>query len=233
MGGLAGYTVLMQELMNICSAFGLSGAAGLNAYIPLLTVAIMQNRHVISLAKPYDVMGEWWVIAILAVLLAVELVVDKVPGADHVNDVIHTAIRPAAGALIFASQMGHVSWVHPAVWVVVGLLMSGGVHAGKAVSRPIVNVGTAGIGAPVVSAIENVVSATLSIVAIVAPIVGVILLVLFGWMLVGMFRKFFGGWRRERRVCRVPAVPVEAAGETGAVTGGRSAAAAGRWGGGV
>jgi hypothetical protein len=223
----------MQELMNICSAFGLSGAAGLNAYIPLLTVAIMQNRHVISLAKPYDVMGEWWVIAILALLLAVELVVDKVPGADHMNDLIHTAIRPAAGALIFASQMGHVQWVHPAVWVVVGLLMSGGVHAGKAVSRPIVNVGTAGIGAPVVSAIENVVSATLSIVAIVAPVVAVILLVLFGWMLVGLFRKFFGGWRKERRVCGVPVVLVEAAGETGAETAGHSAAAAGRWGGGV
>ena len=226
------YTVLMQTLWDICSAFGLSSAPGLNAYIPLLTVAIMQNRHVIALAKPYDMMGEWWVIAILAVLLVIELIVDKVPGVDHVNDLIHTAIRPAAGALIFASQMGHVQWVHPGVWIVLGLLMSGGVHAGKSVSRPIVNLSTAGIGAPVVSAIENVVSATLSIMAIVAPILAVILMVLLGWMLVMLFRRFFGGWRKEKRGYRVRAVPVQAAGES--ADGGMSETAKERgWGGGV
>jgi len=45
-GGLGRYTVLMQELMNICSALRLSGAAGLNAYIPLLTIASAEPpRH--------------------------------------------------------------------------------------------------------------------------------------------------------------------------------------------
>jgi hypothetical protein len=199
----------MDALLNICSAFGLSGAAGLNAYIPLLTIAIMQNRHVINLAKPYDVMGEWWVIAILVVLLVVEIVADKIPGVDHVNDIIHTAVRPTAGALIFASQMGHVTWVHPGVWVVIGILMSGSVHTGKAVSRPVVNMGTAGIGAPVVSVIEDLVSTTLSIVAILAPIVGVLLLFLFGWILYKLFRKFFGGWSKEKRVYQVRAYPVQ------------------------
>jgi len=86
----------MEALLNICSAFGLSGAAGLNAYIPLLTISLMQKCGVLHLAKPYDIMGQWWVIILLAVLLAVELLADKFPGVDHVNDIIHTAIRPTA-----------------------------------------------------------------------------------------------------------------------------------------
>ncbi|HEY4330391.1 MAG TPA: DUF4126 domain-containing protein [Phycisphaerae bacterium] len=199
----------LQIFSSICSAFGLSGAAGLNAYIPLLTIAIMQRSHVIQLAKPYDIMGEWWVIGILAVLLVIEIVVDKVPGADHVNDIIQTAIRPSAGALIFASQMGHVSWVHPGVWLVIGIIMSGGVHVGKAVSRPVINVGTAGLGAPVASVVEDLISSTLSVVAIFVPVLAVILMIIFGWLLVKLFRKFFGGWRKDKRVYQVRAVPVK------------------------
>jgi hypothetical protein len=219
----------MQPIFDLFSAFGLSGAAGLNAYIPLLTIAIMQRCHVLHLVKPYDVMGEWWVITILVVLLAVELFVDKVPGLDHVNDIIHTAIRPTAGALIFAAQMGHVTWVHPSVWIVVGLLMSGGVHATKAMARPVVNVSTAGIGAPIVSTVENVVSATLSVIAIVAPIVAIILLILFAWLLITLFRKFFGGWRRDERPRSVPPIAVAAT----SVEGAPPARDHAHWGGGV
>lgn len=200
---------LFTTISSICAAFGLSGAAGLNAYIPLLTIALMQNRGVLHLVKPYDVMGEWWVIALLAVLLVVEIIADKIPGVDHINDVISTAIRPTAGALIFAAQMGQVEWVHPAVWIVLGLLMSGGVHTGKAVSRPIINLGTAGIGGPIVSVLEDLVSVTLSIVAILLPILAVVLLVVFGWILFKLFRKFFGGWSKKSRVYRVRAVPVD------------------------
>jgi hypothetical protein len=189
----------MDALLNICGAFGLSGAAGLNAYIPLLTISIMQRTGVVALAKPYDIMGQWWVIILLAVLLAVELVADKIPGVDHVNDIIHSAIRPTAGALIFAAQMGHVTSVHPGVWLTVGLLLSGGVHVGKTLARPIVNVSTAGIGAPVVSAIENFVSITLSILSILAPVVAAVLLVVFAWLLIALFRRFFGGWRRKNQ----------------------------------
>lgn len=192
---------------SICSALGLSGAAGLNAYIPLLTVSIMQNRHIISLAKPYDVMGEWWVIAILVVLLIVEIVVDKVPGADHVNDVIQTAVRPTAGALLFASQSGTITFMPPWLLALIGIAMSGGVHTGKALARPVVNVGTAGIGAPVVSIVEDLVSTVLSIVAIILPILAAILLGVFGWMMWKLFSRFFG---REERARKTIAVAVEA-----------------------
>ena len=203
----------MESLAHLCSAFGLSGAAGLNAYIPLLTVAIMQNRGAIHLAPPYDVMGQWWCIGLLIVLLIVEIVVDKVPGADHINDIIQTGIRPTAGAILFASQAGSISWVHPSVWIVIGLIMSGGVHTTKALARPVVNVGTVGTGAPIASLVEDLVSTVLSITAVLVPIFAVILLVIFGWILWRIFRWFFRGGKPVRaahRTVSVRAVPVPA-----------------------
>jgi hypothetical protein len=152
-------------------------------------------------------MGEWWFIAILVVLLIIELVADKIPGADHVNDIVHTVVRPAAGAVIFAAEAGTIDWIHPGIWATIGLVMSGGVHGAKALARPVVNLSSAGVGAPIVSTIENLVSTVLAIVAILLPILAVILMAVFGWMLYRLFRRFFGS--AETRANR--SFPVETA----------------------
>jgi Domain of unknown function (DUF4126) len=202
----------VMELFEICRALGLSGAAGLNAYIPLLVLGVMQNRGIVHLNPPYDVLGTWWCIGILVVLLAVEMVVDKVPGADHINDIMQTVIRPAAGAILFLASVGGISGVHPAVWVILGLLLSGGVHGVKALTRPVMNVASVGLAAPIVSLVEDLVSVVLSIVAILVPVMAVILLVVFGWILWKLFARFVStrktGEESKQRPIAVPAVPM-------------------------
>src|ERR1035437_5538048 len=141
----------MLPFLNLSSAFGLSSAAGLNAYIPLLLVSIMAKFGAFHLAPPYDVMGSWWCIILLAILCIIELIVDKIPGADHINDIIQTFLRPTAGAILFASQAGLIKDVHPGVWLAIGLVTSGGVHTVKSLARPIINFATVGIGAPIIS----------------------------------------------------------------------------------
>ena len=66
-----------MALTNIVSAFGLAGAAGLNAYIPLLIVAILGRAEVVKLNAPFDILTSWWAIGALVILLIVEVVVDK------------------------------------------------------------------------------------------------------------------------------------------------------------
>src|SRR5271170_5891227 len=192
----------MEPLLNSSSAFGLSGAAGLNAYIPLLLVSLLARLGIIHLSPPYDVMGQWWCVELFAVLCVIELVVDKVPGADHVNDIVQTFVRPTAGAILFASQAGAIHGVHPGVWVVVGLVLSGGVHAAKMVVRPAVNVTTAGIGAPVISLLEDLMSTVVSLLALLAPIFCLLAMVVFGWIGWKAYRRF------RTRPVRVVAVPV-------------------------
>jgi hypothetical protein len=172
----------MEALLGIFSAFGLSASAGLNAYIPLLVVALMARfTTYIKLNPPYDVLSNWWIIGLLIVLTMIEFLVDKFPTINHINDfVIQTFVRPAAGAIVFAASTNVVSDIHPVLALALGLLMAGSVHAVKSVAiRPAVSVATAGVGNVPVSVAEDVTSTTLSVLSIVVPIAVISIVVLF------------------------------------------------------
>jgi hypothetical protein len=173
---------MMDALLGIFSAFGLSASAGLNAYIPLLVVALMARfTTLIKLNPPYDVLTSWWIIGLLIVLTTIEFVVDKIPAVHHVNDiVIQTFIRPIAGAIVFAASTNVISNLHPVLALALGLLMAGSVHAAKtAVIRPAVGVATGGIGNVPVSMAEDATSTTLSILSITFPVLVFILVIVF------------------------------------------------------
>jgi hypothetical protein len=170
----------MDALTNVFSAFGLSSAAGLNAYLPLLIVALTARfTNLIQLNEPWDVLTSWWAIGALVVLLLIEMTVDKIPAADTLNDVINTLIRPVAGAILFAANSGVVGELHPALALICGLVVAGGVHAVKATARPAVTATTCGTGNWLVSIAEDVVSFVTSVLAILVPIALVFLIVLF------------------------------------------------------
>ena len=128
----------------------------------------------LELKQPFDILGEWWMIAIIAVLLVVEIVADKIPLVDHINDIIQTFIRPAAGGIVAVASAGSASNVSPWLLVLTGVILAGGVHAVKATMRPVVNVTTAGVGAPVVSAAEDAGAVAISAAAIFAPVLVII-----------------------------------------------------------
>lgn len=170
----------MDAFTSVFSAFGLASAAGLNAYLPLLVVALTARfTDLIQLNEPWNVLTSWWVIGVLAVLLLIEMTVDKVPAVDTVNDVINTAIRPIAGAILFAASSGAVGEVHPVLAIICGLLVAGGVHAVKATARPAVTATTGGLGNWLVSLSEDIVSFITAVLAILVPVLLIFLLLLF------------------------------------------------------
>ncbi len=194
--------------MDILTGLGLSIPAGLNAYIPLLAVALAERFGWLSLREPFDVLGTWWMIAIIAVLLVIEIVADKIPAVDHVNDMFQSVIRPAAGAIVAVAGSGSASEVNPWVMVVMGVLLAGGMHAAKATARPVINAGTAGVGAAMVSTAEDAGAVAMSAIAIAIPI-----LVIF--ILAGLLYVLWRMWRRRRRMRR-EAAEKEAAEREGA-----------------
>lgn len=187
------------------TGMGLSAAAGLNAYIPFLIVALVARfTDVITLPATYAWIESWWAIGIGAVLLLSEVVLDKIPAVDSVNDAVQTFIRPAMGGLVFAAtaaaaELDSSAWMtaHPWVGIVLGVVVSGLVHTGKVAARPVVNMGTAGFGAPVVSTAEDGASVGLSLAALFAPLLCLVALILLAWVLVaGSLRV--RRWRRRR-----------------------------------
>ncbi len=165
---------MIQAFGSIGAAFGLASSAGLNAYIPLLMVALAArfplNSPLLKLSEPYHVMGSWWAIGILTVLLLIEITVDKIPAVDTINDGIQTFIRPTAGAILFAANANVITDIHPALALAAGLILAGGVHAAKGVTRPVVTAVTAGTGNWFVSLVEDVVAFFISLLSILLPL---------------------------------------------------------------
>ena len=136
------------------TGMGLSAAAGLNAYIPFLIVALIARfTDLITLPTSFAWIESWWAIGIGSILLIAELVLDKIPAIDTVNDTIQTFIRPSMGGLIFtatqsAESLDSSQWMkdNPWVGIVLGILVSGLVHTGKMAARPVINAGTVGAG---------------------------------------------------------------------------------------
>jgi hypothetical protein len=186
----------MEALGGVLSAFGLSASAGLNAYVPLLIVALIARfTNWIELGETWNALTSWWVIGVLIVLGVIEFFADKVPAVNHINDIIQTFIRPTAGAVLFAASTDVVTNIHPVVALIAGLLISGSVHAVKSAAlRPVVTATTGGAGNVPVSIAEDVVATVISILAVVIPVIIAALIVLITAWLIWLL------WRRANRM---------------------------------
>lgn len=177
-------------MTGLLAAFGLAAATGLNAYLPLLIVgALARYTDLIALKSPWSALTHPVVLVVLVVLLIIEITVDKIPAVDTINDVIQTFIRPAAGAILFAASSNVISDMSPVLAMVCGLLVAGGVHAAKATVRPAVTATTAGLGNPVVSAVEDTVSGVTTLVAIIIPALILVIFIVILYLFVRWRRK--------------------------------------------
>lgn len=182
----------MELLTGIFTAFGLSASAGLNAYIPLLIVGLVARyTNLLNLSQPWDTLSNPWIILMLCGLVIVEMLADKIPAVNHINDVIQTFIRPTAGAIAFAASANVVTDVSPVLALAAGLLVAGTVHVAKAGAlRPAVTATTGGAGNVPVSIAEDIISTVLSIVAIVLPIIiGTLIIVLAAFIIYWLYRR--------------------------------------------
>ena len=181
----------MEILGGLLSAFGLSGAAGLNAWLPLLLVGLLERFGVLQLAQPYDLLSNTPALIVVALLGVLDFVGDKVPGLDHALHLLGGVLNALSGALLFASQHGLVGHLPPALALALGFVVAGGVQATRTALRPVATATTGGLVNPLVSAAEDGTSLVLSGLAVFAPLLAVLLLIALlvgGWRLLGRVR---------------------------------------------
>ncbi len=194
-------------VLEALTGTGLAASAGLNAYIPLVLLGTLARwTDLVDLPTGWQWLSNGWVLVILAILLTVEVVADKVPVVDHVNDVVQTVVRPTAGGLAFGAgstsetvtvtDPGAFFSSHQWVPIAAGVLIALAVHGVKAAARPVVNTATAGVGAPVASTVEDAGSILVSVAAILFPLLVIVALAVLAWFAVWIAR------RRSRRRAR-------------------------------
>jgi hypothetical protein len=164
-----------SSIAAVFAAVGLSAAAGLNAWLPLLMGAVLERLDVVELGDPFGTLSSNAGIAILAALLLADFVGDKVPGLDHLLHLGGAVIAPVSGALLFIGQTGIDTHIPAVVAALLGAATAGTLHAGRASLRPASTASTAGLGNPVLSLGEDVAALTLTILAFAVPILAVLL----------------------------------------------------------
>jgi hypothetical protein len=162
------------DLASISAAFGLSAAAGLNAWLPLFGAALAQRLDWVELAQPFDDLSGTGALIVLGALTIADFVGDKVPAVDHVLHAVGTVIAPVSGAVLFTGQTGGETDLPTIAAILLGGGTAEAIHSGRAAIRPVSTVTTAGIGNPVLSALEDLGSLGLMLAAFIVPVLAVL-----------------------------------------------------------
>jgi hypothetical protein len=186
----------MDAITSLLSALGLSTAAGLNAYIPLLVVGLLSRyTELINLGKPFDALENPLVLLVIAVLALLDFIGDKIPAVDHTLHAVGLIVAPIAGAIVAMAASSDTGSVSPLLAAICGVILAGTTQTARASARPLATATTAGVANPVISFFEDVVSAALSFLAILVPVFAFLLVILFAILMVLLFRRVF--WRRR------------------------------------
>lgn len=178
-------------LQSIALGISLAACAGLRAWLPFFAVGLSVRLGVLPLGDSFRFLGSNVALAVFAVATVIEVLADKIPVVDHALDALSTFLKPAAGMVLAASVMWTVDdpIVALALGVMVGAPASLVPHAAKATLRGVLSPITAGLAAPILSVLEDVIAFGLVALAILAPFVVAAGFVLFALVTGKFLRK--------------------------------------------
>lgn len=186
----------MDMLMAVCAGVGLAAACGFRVFVPLLVMGIAARVGGIEPSEGLEWVGSWPAIGMFAAATVAEIGAYYIPWVDNLLDTVASPGAVVAGTVAAAAAMPDV---HPAVKWGAAFVAGGGpagvVQLGTVVTRGISGATTGGVGNPVVSTAEWVLSLVLAIVAVLVPILAAIVVL---WILVKAIKQIVR-WRRGSR----------------------------------
>ena len=189
----------LDTLFSLCLGLGLAAACGFRVFVPLLVTSLAAQTGHLTLAGGFDWIGTRPALIAFAVATLLEVVAYYVPFVDNLLDYAAAPAAVVAGTLITASV---VTDADPLLRWSLAAIAGGGaaavVHGTTMLARKISSVATMGVGNHVVSTGEAVSSVALSGVAVIAPVVGVIVVATLGLALLVLLVK--QPWRQRSAV---------------------------------
>ena len=169
----------MEWLSTLSLALGSAWTSGINLYATISVLGLLQKFGGVKLPGGLEALDNWWIIGIAGGLYIVEFAADKIPYVDSVWDVIHTFIRVPAGAVVAYAA---TSQLDPTVTISAALLGGGlalASHGTKAAARVTANLSPEPISNWTLSIVEDIIAFVGTLLAVFAPILVAVILVLF------------------------------------------------------
>jgi len=192
----------MDWFSTLSLALGTAWTSGINLYATVTVLGLLQKFGATSLPGGLDILDNWWIIGVAGFLYLIEFFADKIPYVDSVWDVIHTFIRVPAGAIVAYAATNEMD----ASVGVIATLLGGGLafssHGTKAALRAGANLSPEPVSNWVLSIVEDIIAFAGATLAVFAPVlIAIVLLVFvvfFFWFAPKVYRavrKLFDGIR--------------------------------------
>jgi hypothetical protein len=193
----------LDLLMSVALGVGLAAAVGLRVFMPLLVLSIAAYTGRLELSESFQWLGTMPALIMLSVAALAEVGAYYLPGVDNLLDTIATPAALVAGTVAAAAVMADL----PPIVKWTTAVIAGGGAAGltqgvTSLLRAKSTATTGGLGNPVVATGELGGSILLSILALAAPIVALVVVVLFCWGIVKLTRRLLS--RGAQRVGETP-----------------------------
>ncbi len=171
----------MDFLLAIPVGLGLAAACGLRVFLPLLILSIAARAGLVEPGANLAWVASWPALVALTTAASVEVAGYYIPWVDHALDVLATPLAAAGGAMaalvtMLPADSTLSGWGPILATGTGGALTAGGVQLASVAARATSTITTGGVGNPIVATIENIGATLLSIMSIIAPFVGVVLL---------------------------------------------------------
>ncbi|HPN72807.1 MAG TPA: DUF4126 domain-containing protein [Candidatus Omnitrophota bacterium] len=182
----------MDALSTLGVLMGGTWASGLNLYLTVAGLGIINRIGAIDLPGNLDILSHPLVIAAALFMTVVEFFADKIPFVDSAWDSVHTFIRPVGGALI--AYMG-LSDAAPALQLssaIMGGTLAMDTHLTKATTRAAINTSPEPFTNSIASFTEDGLVVAVLWLVIRHPVIAAVLVFIFVlisiWFLKIMFR---------------------------------------------
>lgn len=164
-------------IIEIAMGIGLAACAGLRAFLPIFATGLAARLGLLHLSSSFEWISTTPALVVFGVAVFTEILGDKIPVVDHLLDVLQGFVKPAAGALLFASVALDLSPLQRVVLaIVLGGSMAGLVHLAKAKVRLASTLLTIGTANPILSIVEDIVALLGWIAAVVVPLLMLVLI---------------------------------------------------------
>jgi hypothetical protein len=183
----------METVSSVCLGIGLSAACGFRVFVPMLVMSLAALSGHLHLSQGFAWIGTYPAMIAFSVATVLEVGGYFIPWLDHLLDTMATPAAIVAGAVVTAAMVTDMSpMLKWSLAIIAGGGAAGIVQGTTVAARGVSTATTGGVGNPLFATIELGSSVVVSVMTVLVPVFGVILLGLIGFALFRLYRRKFG-----------------------------------------
>ncbi|MGJ8659159.1 MAG: DUF4126 domain-containing protein [Cellulophaga fucicola] len=179
-----------ETIISIFLGIGLATSVGFRVFLPLFALSLAAYFGVWELNGNWDWIGSLPALIVLGVATFVEIFAYFIPWVDNILDTAAVPLAAIAGTAVMVSTVANLD---PVVTWSLAIIAGGGtataIKGTSAAGRLTSTATTGGLANPIVATVETGTAVVVSTAAIIAPVIGAVLVVIILTLIFRMYRK--------------------------------------------